>query len=172
MKICGSKPYDGDTMRILVISDTHQKLNRAIELVHDFSKRIDAVIHLGDNTDDVDFIKRNYRLPVYVVAGNCDYGSSAPPENVVTFEEKKIYFTHGHSFNVRYNADMVQERAESFGANVCLFGHTHIPYVNIQKNIIVMNPGSLSEPRGGSKPSYGIIKIDNGKIYPMVIPYI
>ena len=159
-------------MRILVISDTHRKLNRAVELVHDFSKRIDAVIHLGDNTEDVDFIRRNYRMPVFVVAGNCDYGSSAPHENVVSFEEKKIYFTHGRAFNVRYNADLVKERAESLGADVCLFGHTHVPFIEIQKNIIVMNPGSLSEPRGGSKPSYGIIKIDNGKVYPMVIPFI
>ncbi len=159
-------------MRILVISDTHRKLNRAIELVHDFSKRIDAVIHLGDNTDDVDFIRRNYRLPVYTVAGNCDYGSTAPPENIVTFEDKKVFFTHGHAYNVKYNADMVKERAESLGADICLFGHTHMPCVKIERGIIVMNPGSLTEPRGGSKPSYGIIKIENGKIYPMVIPYI
>ncbi|MBO5560069.1 MAG: metallophosphoesterase [Firmicutes bacterium] len=159
-------------MRILVISDTHRKLNRAIELVHDFSKSIDAVIHLGDNTDDVDFIRRNYRLPVYTVAGNCDYGSTAPPENIVTFEDKKVFFTHGHAYNVKYNADMVKERAESFGADICLFGHTHMPCVKIERGIIVMNPGSLTEPRGGSKPSYGIIKIENGKIYPMVIPYI
>ena len=162
----------GDTMRILVISDTHRSLNRAIELVHEFSKRIDAVIHLGDNTEDVDFIRRNYRMPVYVVAGNCDYGSTAPHESVVEFDGKKVFFTHGHYYNVKYNADAVTKRARELGADLCLFGHTHAPYLQFGGDVVVMNPGSLSEPRSGSKPSYGIVKIENGKIIPMVIPYI
>ncbi len=161
-----------NAMRILVISDTHRSLNRAIELVHEFSKRIDAVIHLGDNTEDVDFIRRNYRLPVYVVAGNCDYGSTAPHESVVEFEGKKVFFTHGHYYNVKYNADAVTKRALELGADLCLFGHTHAPHLQLGGDVIVMNPGSLSEPRGGSKPSYGIVKIENDRIIPMVIPYI
>ncbi len=159
-------------MRILVLSDTHRNLGRAIELVHDFSKRIDAVIHLGDNAEDIDFIKKNYRLPVYAVAGNCDYGSTAPHESVLTFENTKVFITHGHYYNVKYNADIVSQQAVALGADVCLFGHTHMPYVQVKQNVVIMNPGSLSEPRGGSKPSYGILKIDNGKVYPMIIPYI
>ncbi len=161
-----------DNMRILVISDTHKSLNRAIELVHEFSGKIDAVIHLGDNVADADFIKREYELPVYVVAGNCDSEGSAPCECIEVFEGRKIFFTHGHHYNVNYHTDRLIQRAESLGADICLFGHTHIPYIEIMSNIIVMNPGSLSQPRGGSRPSYGIIRIENDKIYPMIVPYI
>lgn len=154
------------------MSDTHRKLDRAMDLVHDFSKRIDAVIHLGDNTEDIDFIKRNYRLPVYVVAGNCDYGSTAPHECVEIFEGKRIFFTHGHYYNVKYNTDNLLRRALEMEADVCLFGHTHSPYVHVEKGVVIMNPGSLTEPRGGSKPCYGIIKIENGRVCPMIVPYI
>lgn len=159
-------------MRILVISDTHRGTSRLIGLMHEFSKRVEAVIHLGDNVEDIDFIKKNYRLPVYVVAGNCDYGSSAPHECVLTIEGKKIFITHGHYYDVKYNEDVVTNRAVELGVDACLFGHTHIPYVQIHNSIVIMNPGSLSEPRGGSKPSYGILKIENGRILPMVLPYI
>lgn len=159
-------------MRILVISDTHRSTARMVELVHEFSKKIDAIIHLGDNTEDVDYIKRNYKLPVYVVAGNCDYGSTAPHESLLLLGDKKIFITHGHYYNVKYNTTLLVKRAGELNADVCLFGHTHIPYIQIENKVVIMNPGSLSEPRGGSKASYGILKIENDRVFPMVIPYI
>ena len=160
-------------MRILVVSDTHRNTGRFVELMQEFSKKIEAVIHLGDNVEDVDFVKRNYRLPVYVVAGNCDYGGNVPHEVLLHIGGKRVFFTHGHYYNVRYNSvDTLAKRAAEVQADICLFGHTHIPTVQVQNGIIFFNPGSLNEPRGSSRPSYGIIKIENDRICPMAVPYI
>ena len=42
-----------------------------------------------------------------------------------------------------------------------MFGHTHRPLIDYGKNIIAINPGSLSYPRQeGRKPSYIIMEID------------
>ena len=90
----------------------------------------------------------------------------------------KILLVHGsprkNNENIYPNLKIkeVEEMISNTNADVIFCGHTHMPCVKIERGIIVMNPGSLTEPRGGSKPSYGIIKIENGKIYPMVIPYI
>ena len=167
------RKLDGDYMRILVISDTHRKTVRAVELLNEFSKKVDAVIHLGDNVEDADFIKRNYKLPVYVVAGNCDnIDGNVPQEVLLHAGGKRIFFTHGHYYDVKYNINTIAKRAAEVKADICLYGHTHKPNLQIQDGIIFFNPGSLSEPRGDSKPSYGIVKIDGDNIYPMVMPYI
>lgn len=164
---------NGDSMRILVISDTHRRTDRAVELLYEVAKNIDAVIHLGDNVEDANFIKKNFRLPIHVVAGNCDYGGNVPHEILLHAGGKRIFFTHGHYYDVRNNnIETIAKRAAEVNADICLFGHTHIPNLQIQNGIIFFNPGSLSEPRGNSRPSYGIIKIDGDKIYPMALPYI
>lgn len=46
-------------------------------------------------------------------------------------------------------------------------GHTHRPYLEQDKGITVLNPGSLSYPRQeGRKPSYMIMDLDrNGEAH-------
>ena len=163
---------EGETMRILVLSDTHYKTDGAEELLEELNGQINAVIHLGDNTADAAFIKQNYSMPVFVVAGNCDTDDRYPNEMVVKLRGKIIFITHGHRYGVNYGMEKLIHRAQQCGADVCLFGHTHIPYVEIADGMVIMNPGSLSKPRGGSQPSYGIIKIEDEKIYPIIVPYI
>ena len=156
-------------MRILVIGDTHGNTENILDIMHDLAGRLDAVIHLGDIVSDAEIIKS---VPVHTVAGNCDKNTSAPDEDLLEAEGKLIYITHGHLFNVNYSTKRIEERAKELNADVCLFGHTHIPYLNVDHGHITMNPGSLSEPRGGSQAGYGILKIENGKIIPMLLPYI
>lgn len=146
-------------------------MGRVVSLMRDIKNDIDIVIHLGDNTEDAEFIRRHYSLPVYNVAGNCDNDSSVPFDDLVFCENKKILITHGHLYNVKYNADIIIYRALEAGADICLFGHTHESSMQYTRGVVVMNPGSISVPRSGSKPSYGIIKIENGEIYPSIVEY-
>ncbi|MBR6400508.1 MAG: metallophosphoesterase [Firmicutes bacterium] len=157
-------------MRILVLSDTHRSLNKTVRLLHDIADDIDMVIHLGDNTEDAAFIKNNYQLPVLNVAGNCDFDASVPDDRLEQIGGKTVFMTHGHRYGVKYgSADDLVYRALELGADICLFGHTHTPFLQVIRGIVVMNPGSLPLPRGGSKPCYGIIKIEDGEIYPALV---
>ena len=49
--------------------------------------------------------------------------------------------------------------------SVALYGHTHVPDVSYCKDVLVMNPGSISRPRQASgRPTYGIVTIgSNGE---------
>lgn len=47
------------------------------------------------------------------------------------------------------------------GADVLLFGHTHIPLVDRAGELTIMNPGTCS--RHG-RVTYGLITIENGKL--------
>ena len=57
-------------MRIAVISDTHRRL-KYIEASKKLFEDCDVLIHLGDNTDDIKELTRNFTGNVYGVRGNC-----------------------------------------------------------------------------------------------------
>jgi len=45
--------------------------------------------------------------------------------------------------------------------DACFFGHTHEAIINNYHDLFLMNPGSLAEPRGHDKASYGIVTISD-----------
>ena len=50
-------------------------------------------------------------------------------------------------------------KAEDSGAKVLLFGHTHRAFVQVQRGILVLNPGSISRPRGRDRPTFAVIDV-------------
>lgn len=159
-------------MRILVISDTHRNLSNVYRVINAIEDKIDAVIHCGDVVEDVSALKARYsKLKIYNVRGNCDYGSSVANEDVFVLGGKKFFVTHGDMYGVNWSIDRLCYKGAEIGADVCLYGHTHIPIIENYQGIVIMNPGSLSSPRGGSKYSYGIINIEDGVVTPSIVEY-
>ena len=71
-----------------------------------------------------------------------------------------------HNYYVSMGNEILKREAAARGADIVMYGHTHRPVVDRDKNVIAVNPGSLSYPRQeGHKPSYIIMKLD-GKARP------
>lgn len=152
-------------MLIAVVSDTHRE-NYCMDKVKKMISHADVLIHLGDNADDLDYIKEGFNGETYGVRGNCDFARGAKDELVIELEGVKFLLTHGHEYGVKYGLTNLSYRAEEVGADVALFGHTHIPCNEDIGGIILFNPGSASYPRIG-KHSVGFIEIDKkGDIIP------
>ena len=154
-------------MRILVLSDSHGRNYGMFSVVDKHYSEINAVIHLGDLVSDAEELVRKYPyLPVCTVAGNCDlYGFSKDDyEKTVEYGGVKIFMCHGHTCGVKGSLGLLRSKAEQNGAKIALFGHTHLPLVEEKGGIILMNPGSISEPRDGRAPSYGMVEIENGEV--------
>lgn len=159
-------------MKILVISDTHGNLSKVYKVINSISNIIDGVIHCGDIVEDADSLRIKYpNLKIYNVRGNCDYGSSVPNEDVFVLGGKKFFVTHGDLYGVNWGIDRLCYKGAEIGADVCLYGHTHIPYIDNYNGIVILNPGSLSAPRGNSTYSYGIIKIEDSVVTPSIVEY-
>lgn len=142
--------------KILVISDTH---GLVLPLKEIFEKHADvsAIFHCGDSElMNFDPILKN----IHVVRGNCDYDRTLPNELIVTIGEHKIYITHGHMYGVKSSLDQLQARTQTMGADIALYGHSHIAKADVTDGILLVNPGSLAYPRGRKEKTYAIITLD------------
>ena len=89
--------------------------------------------------------------------GNCDR-----PEDGIPFEEplvseihlngKEAVLFHGHEDSL---LALSSRKYECY-----LFGHTHVPLVDMREGSLFLNPGSLGFPKEGSEPGYLIIHGD------------
>lgn len=148
----------------LVISDTHGDFFTAQRIIAQYSQ-IDGVIHLGDYLKDALILKKYF--PQYehiLVPGNCDYASDFPAEKVLEAEGKKVWLTHGHNYSVKSGTGRLESKAIREGYDAVLFGHTHIPCLKRVSTLLLLNPGSLSQPRGLSGPTYALLEVSKGDI--------
>ncbi|MCQ2522178.1 MAG: metallophosphoesterase [Lachnospiraceae bacterium] len=152
-------------MRILVISDTHRYLGNLYEVM-EREKDLDAVIHCGDICCIPEDVESITGLPLYVVAGNCDYDGTLRDEIMPVFQGRKFFVSHGHVYGVNAGTNLIKSIAIDHGATVVCFGHTHVPLCKEEDGILIVNPGSLSSPRQSNrKPSYAVLTLlDNGEV--------
>jgi len=146
-------------MKILIMSDSHsgrQYMELAIE-----RQQPDAVIHLGDYYSDAEKIMSQTKdVKWYAVKGNCDLSASAPAKITADIEGVRFFMTHGHEYGVKFTLSPLIDAALAERADVCLFGHTHIPCHVREKGMTVINPGTISHPGG----TYAVIIAEKGNI--------
>lgn len=132
-------------MRCLVVSDSHGDRDILVQLVNAYQGQVDAFFHCGDSElqhDDPVFDNVN------VVRGNMDFDGQLPAACQVTVAGVPVYMTHGHLVGVNMGLDHLLANAKAAGARLAFFGHTHQLGVARHDGILVLNPGSISYPRG------------------------
>ena len=175
-------------MKILIVSDSHGNngpLRTAI-----MRENPDMLIHLGDSEYRVSEIAKwagSPKTPCVFVKGNCDIYSYDPsivkPSAVFELKGHKIFCAHGHMQRVNYGLLTLSLTAQEQGCDICMFGHTHVPYDSFGDAIStynryyesgfgmsssgprILNPGSISLPRGGSSRGYMIMDMEDDGRY-------
>ena len=125
----------------------------------------DAVLFLGDGLRDLD-AGDFPASTLFAVQGNCDMtprmadGGTVSDELLLSFEGHRLLLSHGHRYHVKSGVGAILSRAVRAGADLVLFGHTHMPIckripegtvvggVEISHPIYLFNPGSIGQ--GGS----------------------
>lgn len=150
-------------MQIIVTSDTHRDFRTLQELVKRH-RTADIFIHLGDGAQELAQIVDLYpEVKFLSVRGNCDFGSNSTLAGCFNCGQAKIFYTHGHMYNVKYHLEEFLAAAREIGANVALYGHTHIAMTDYRDGMHIMNPGSLGMPRG-AHPTYGVVDVTDAGI--------
>ena len=132
--------------KVLLLSDTHGLVEEVKEVVQRDSYT--HILHGGD------FCVDPHEEPfasMIMVQGNNDLSTHAPIERIFEWQGIRFFLAHGHTYQVYYSLLQLKYKALEMGADVVLFGHTHFP-VCLQEEIIMVNPGSLKNPRGYKVP--------------------
>lgn len=145
-------------MRILVFSDTHGRIEKAIA-AYKGQRDIELVVHLGDVASDAQKIEKHLGVKVLGVKGNMDGSFSSNGHQILNTEFGKILITHGHMESVKNSPQNLLYKAEELGCKAAFYGHTHVPLFAEVGGIYLLNPGSLTLPAGGRKSSYAVATI-------------
>ena len=125
----------------------------------------DMIIHLGDHYSDAQKLSEEFpKIPFEMVSGNCDR-CLAPSEKSLEIEGKTLFICHGHTLGVKRDLLSLKYAALEKGADIALFGHTHVPFYDFDGRLHMMNPGSIGAARYPAKDGYGLIFIENGEIF-------
>ena len=142
-------------MRVLVLSDSHGDA-ASCRLAAQKHPGAEVIIHLGDGEEDLNISDSLWEnKSIFRVRGN-SYRSNIlgfPESLTLRLGGRTVYISHGYSENVKFGTNLFLNRAGETGAEIALFGHTHIPYKGYENGIHIMNPGSVRQG------SYGCVDI-------------
>lgn len=154
-------------MKYLIVSDIHGDYKSAEFIYHKFKEeKYDYILCLGDvlyhgprndlpeyyGPKQVIALLNDISDKIICVKGNCDAEVDQMVLNfkIIDFYDAKInglnaHLEHGHHFD-QYTGNF----------NIVLSGHTHIPVLKKENQIIYLNPGSITLPKNGSKKGYAV----------------
>ncbi|UWG49106.1 ICC-like phosphoesterase [Halanaeroarchaeum sp. HSR-CO] len=149
---------------IAVVSDTHADGEYILDgAVARSVRRAETVVHAGDFTSEaaLEAVQRESDR-LYAVHGNADDATVTerlPPARV--FEEGGVRFavTHTQRGGEMGLVYFGRER----GADVVISGHTHRPLAKRVEGLLLVNPGSHEQPRGGHR-TYAELSVEKGSV--------
>lgn len=142
-------------MRYDIISDTHGYLSK--ELLAEL-QGADVIVHAGDCCSVSDYEKLARIAPIKMCLGNNDYASQYGP----MVKARTMFFSDG----LRWQICHYRERLNLLKSDVAICGHTHRPFVTRDEwtNVLVINPGSPTYPRGFTGPTMARVIVEDGKV--------
>ncbi len=147
-------------MKIAIVSDTHKSASAIYKVAEVIKEeKPHMILHLGDMTDDADFLENLLDMEVRRVPGNCDYSGGEPDFLLIEVEGHSLYAVHGHYQGVKMNLNHLEKEARDKGATIALYGHTHLAHEETVRGITLFNPGSPALPKEGQKKSMAFLEI-------------
>ena len=172
---------DAEKAKLLVLSDSHGNNNVTESIIRGFGPDCQALIFTGDGIWDIlNTIKtasadKNLfaALPpvIGLVRGNGDYDTytvysdngnipvQVAETQYLTAASHRVLFMHGHRHSVDFSTDNLFKTATANNADLVFFGHTHRPYKREKNQILMLNPGSCSRPRGNFPPTFAVVTV-------------
>jgi len=150
-------------LKLLVVSDTHipERLKELPEEILDAAKDADGIIHAGDFTgEEALWLFRGMGPPLYAVRGNMDVpGVAKALEDKLVFELGGVKIGLIHGFGPPEGLHQRVRKLLPDDLDVLVFGHSHVPMLENDSGLLILNPGALSSGRR----SYALLFIDDGE---------
>ena len=132
-------------LRIFVLADTHDKLPANLEAL---AAGANEIWHLGDVcAPSILHTIETFGPPVTVVRGNCDSNLDWP----LALDLKRN--------GIRFQLVHIPPDGRPENIDVVLHGHTHVPRNESVNGVRFLNPGCVTRPNRGARPSVAFLEI-------------
>jgi len=146
-----------------VVADTHSRPHPdAAE--HIARLEPDAILHAGD-IGAMEVIQGLGRLaPTIAVRGNIDERGPTLPDSIdVTVRRGEhvaltLLLTHIAQYGPKLRADAAR-LARTHRASMVICGHSHVPFIGSDREIVVFNPGSIGPRRFLLPITFGVLDL-------------
>ncbi len=156
--IVGYNPYPNETIELF-------KRNNIISIAGNH----DRALVTGDTSGFNPYAKAALEWTRKVVfLDNSDYLKGLKNIETITIDEKRIVLVHGSPYDINeyvYPEDVSPGLLSSANADILVLGHTHIQFKTEYPEGIIVNPGSVGQPRDGNPgAAFAVLDTESGKI--------
>lgn len=85
----------------------------------------------------------------FIVVGNMDYGSQYNFHEQIQLDDFNVLLLHGTQLRPRGNIKQLWEITQEIGADVAVHGHSHTAAIDLHKDRLFLNPGTITGATGG-----------------------
>jgi len=154
-----------------VISDIHGDYESLLQAFEFYDKsKFDGIIICGDLLFDGSFFSRTkssqscldllneYAEDILACRGNNDISKDLEELKFEVDDEFGLYEIYGRKMLLTHGHLYYETRLPEVGDNdIYMSGHTHMPRADFAYGMYMLNPGSVSSPRGGYPKTYGVL---------------
>ena len=158
-----AKVFKDKIIKIGVVSDTHIPISASSlpKKLLEGLKGVNLIIHAGDIVTASCLREIEEIAPVCAIYGNMDsleLRNTLPHKREIKVSHFKIGIVHGSG----QPSDLpLRMRKEFNGADIIIFGHSHLPFKQIINGVLMFNPGSPTDKVFTAINSYGILELNN-----------
>ena len=147
-----------------VIADTHMPRRARVlpEGLIPHLERADLILHAGDLMDPTLLEDLAAYAPTRSVRGNLDPPEAGLPETLeFEFGGARVAMIHD-SGTKRGRRSRMQRRFPE--ARIVVFGHSHIPWLEDQDGLLLLNPGSPTDRRRQPEHTFALLQAKDGVV--------
>ena len=147
-----------------MIADTHipRRAKALPAPLIPYLKGADLILHAGDVMDPALLDELAAYAPVKTVRGNLDPPEAGLPETLeFGFGGERVAMIHD-SGPKRGRRSRMRRRFPR--ARVVVFGHSHIPWLEDEGGLMLLNPGSPTDKRRQPEHTFALLRAGEGRV--------
>jgi putative phosphoesterase len=152
------------TSLALVLADTHipRRAKALPEELVSHMKKADLILHAGDLLAPKLLDGLAVYAPVRAVRGNVDPPEVDLPETLeFDFGGAKVAMIHDSGRKEGRRRRLERRFPE---ARVVVFGHSHVPFLEDEGGLLLLNPGSPTDRRRQPRHTFALLRAEGGGI--------
>jgi putative phosphoesterase len=148
----------------VVLADTHipRRAHALPEELVAYLREADLILHAGDLMEPSLLDELAHYAPVCAVAGNLDPPEADLPEALeFDFGGVRVAMIHDTGRKEGRRKRLHRRFPE---ARAIVFGHSHIPFLEDEGGLLLLNPGSPTDRRRQPRHTFALLRAEEGSV--------